>query len=237
MQIRSRRRAATWLPVLTGLLGCASDPTGLRLHVDSDLDVPAELEGVVIRIEPEGGAPGDGIGLYRRVVLGEDTELPIVIGIAPAAGDDGHRVHVVVQPIPGPALDVDLEPFHGLVPFEAGAVRDLYVQFPGPCTVRDGSTCGEPCDVDAVCDVSTWCVTPDSCPVGPCETASCVEGRCVAEYACGDSESCCAGDCVPAGCDDGDRCTIDWCDEAAGCMHRDDGSDAYGREIDGCPAT
>jgi len=251
------------------LVGCATDPTGFRLHIDTDLRVPEELASIRILIEPAGTGAVAGLGLDRTVVPGVETELPIVIGIVPQGGDASRRVHVVVDPTPGPELDRPLVAFDRVVSFEADTVIDLYAPLPASCAVRGLADCTEPCGDDddchdgiactedrcgdgacvhepddtecpsARCDPGAGCrgCSEDTCVAGPCETASCVDDRCVVSPVCADDESCCAGECVASGCDDGDACTHDRCDPDTGCTHEPVTADADGRKIEGCPRT
>lgn len=78
--------------------------------------------------------------------------------------------------------------------------------------------------------------TPPECPAsGPCRTVTfdpavgCVEDRAADGTSCGDAcfgGQCLAGECIggQVDCDDGNRCTIDACDPATGCVHYDDSS-------------
>lgn len=230
--------------LLLGIFGCGSDPTGIRLHIDTDLRVPSELGQLRILISPEGGVPTGSLGLDRTVVPGVDAELPIVIGIVPEAGDASRRVHVLVEPAPGPELDQPLVPFDRVLSFVADEVRDVDVSFPASCALRGADGCVERCEADDHCDDGVSCTrdrcddrecvhVPDDglCGIGSCDpVVGCDPGPC-------EGSACDAGLCPPDGCDDGDPCTIDWCDEMGGCQHRASSADEEGREVEGCPAS
>jgi hypothetical protein len=74
-----------------------------------------------------------------------------------------------------------------------------------PLTCDDGDAC-----TDEVCEAGVGCVTAYN-------QASCDDG-----LLCTDGDLCQEGACVPTAdtnCDDGDVCTIDLCDDLAGCVH------------------
>ncbi|MEZ4248573.1 MAG: hypothetical protein R3B99_10060 [Polyangiales bacterium] len=84
----------------------------------------------------------------------------------------------------------------------------------GLCDRAAGGTCTAEGCVYEVCDAAT-CAADN-----PCQTAACVEGRCVrSAIVCEPGLECCGGECKPIGCDDGNGCTRDFCAPLRGCQH------------------
>lgn len=207
--------------VALALGGCAADPTGIRLHVDTDLAVPSELASLRIVIEPLAGEE-PGLGLDRTVVPGRDAPLPMVIGIVPKDGDDTRLIRIAITPEAGPELAVPLVPFEQRVRFTEERVVDVFASFPGSCELRDVPGCTEPCLGDDACDDGIGCTvdlceeagcthTPDDelCPVGSCDPGAGCRGC--------DTASCVAGPCQRAECV-GDRCVVEaLCNEEETC--------------------
>lgn len=216
--------------------GCAADPTGIRLHVDTDLAVPAELASLHVVIEPMGGAE-PGIGLDRIVVPGRDAPLPMVIGIVPKDGDARRHVRIAITPEPGPDLAIPLVPWEQVVRFSEERVVDVFVSFPGSCELRGATGCVEPCLGDDACDDGIECTvdrcgetgcshTPDDdlCAVGSCDPAAGCRGC--------DGSSCVAGPCERAECVDGSCVVEPSCNDEETCcagacvpLFCDDGDD------------
>jgi hypothetical protein len=192
--------------------GCAADPTGIRLHIDTDLAVPAELASLRIVIEPLSGEE-PSLGLDRTVVPGRDAPLPMVIGIVPKDGDSTRLVRIVITPEPGPELPVPLVPYEQIVRFTEERVVDVFASFPGSCELRAVPGCVEPCLGDDACDDGIVC-TVDLCTETGCTHAPdddlCSVGSCDPAAGCRgcDAASCVAGPCERAECID-DRCVVE----------------------------
>lgn len=147
---------ATWL-----LAACASDETGIRLTIDSDLDVPGELSVIRLRVSPLDPGPAD-LGLDRTLTLraGEGGEgdvwgLPLTLGIAPHGGDASRSVALRVEPttVGGCAL----APVERRQGFVAGRVVDVRIELLRDC-------CGVSCDVNEYCTHGGDCVPFEDVP-------------------------------------------------------------------------
>ena len=147
------RRVNRLLPALIlVIVGCAESETGIRLHIDSNLEIPRQLAQLHIRITPSGstavvdGGPGHE---SRPLLRGEGggpadgLRLPITLGIKPFGGNLDHEVAILVEGIPGAAVgDLEIRGYDRAEPFERGEVRDIFVRLDLP--VPDGGIIGRP---------------------------------------------------------------------------------------------
>lgn len=124
------------LVALTILAGCAS-PTELVVVVDSNLDVPAEIDSVVIEV-----VTGDGTvsGATQSLVEPDGPGFPLTLGVSPDDGDLGEITVRAIGRLGGRAV-VEQEAAVTPVP---GSSRTLYMTLLRGCV---GRPCEETCGV------------------------------------------------------------------------------------------
>lgn len=214
------------------LASCSSSPlTELVIVVDTDLDVPAELDSVRIEVpgaQQERVTVSFGAGAPRPATLtlvNDRTALGpvniLVTGFA-AGGEVIERGATDVFFVRGERRMLRLDLLRSCRGVECGpeqtcedgACRAASVD-PGelsewdPPTPLEGSDGGVPGDVDAALD--------DAGPVG-CEPGdACDDGVACSEDACVDGV--CTHTLDDAACDDGVECTRDICDSLLGCRN------------------
>ncbi len=166
------------------LAGCQASPTGLRMHVYSDV---AQLEEIQVRIEPvlddggvvmpyDAGVPG-AVGIDRTFEVRAPgappddlrAPIPLVIGIAPFDGlgsIDARAVHIEVTATATRCV-LGVSRVRRFVP---DRIQDVYVELTERCcdvqdTCPEGYVCGftgcEPDDPNAPLECSA--TLPESC--------------------------------------------------------------------------
>ena len=202
--VSRRYRAALALLALLGLQpGCADDLTQIVLVVESDLEVPEELDGVRITVEGPSAEP-----IVESYALGpEGLSLPLTQGLRPA-GDALGPVRVEVAGLRGEFVVVvqarEATPV-------AGQTRMLRIMLSASCQ-------------------SVSCEADETCAAGSCETRvlgelppwnglDALDAGVDASAADGGSDggvdgAVDAGQCTEASdCDDGVECTSETCED------------------------
>lgn len=154
--------------------GCVEQPTGIRVHVETDLEVPRVLNAVRLRIAPFGDAgvvsdTDPPIGLDQTIRLdGPDAgwtdggtrswTLPITVGVIPWR-DSRDRVVIVAEGSTD-ATECVLDPVKKSLRFEPGVLQDVYIELAALCCVRGGrmmlpdGTFAEQCPPGQTCGFS-----------------------------------------------------------------------------------
>ena len=224
------RVAFVWLVVCA--LGCESGLTEIIVIDDSTLDVPAELDEIVVTTQGTSGQPQ---GASAR--LATSSTLPVTVGLRPGVDQDGpFAIH-----IRGRRAGVERVSAHITTRFITGARLVLRVQLTDDCVgilCDDGETCRRGLCASDFVDPATLASFAGTLPgrvddagvndAGQADAArpdgslGCLSGAaCDDGNACNGVETCDAGVCLagtPLRCDDGVACTVDTCG-AAGCTH------------------
>lgn len=213
-------------------LGCAPPPTQLVVVVDTDLDVPAEIDGVRITVtRPDASRETESLDLEDR------SALPLTLAVI-ADGDALGPIDVVAEGLLDGATVLSRAARATLV---RGESRMLVMHLVRSCVGRTCVPATLSCSEDGcvgreVRDLPPWTGTPPGldagvpdapqrdapgidapdAPIGCMDDEDCDDGVACTHDSCG-AGGFCASSSDDSLCDDGNPCTDDACG-ASGCM-------------------